>query len=162
MLLALANDKCKLLSWQLICPSSSTSFLILQALTYFHELLYHSATDPSQVPGPWYKASCLCFCSLREQTPGGPAISLSPRGVGVQLKCRCPPLGFVFMINRLNNFDKSCCQSHTSFVFAQLFPSCTRIQYHFPLFLGIVEDENQHKHPAVLQTTAPVKEMTII
>lgn len=40
------------------------------------------------------------------------------------------------MTNRLNNFDKSCCQSHTSFVFAQLFPSCTKIQYHFPSISG--------------------------
>lgn len=140
--MALANDKGKLLSCQLVCPSSSTSSLILQALTSFHELLYHSAMDPPRVPVPWFKPSACVFAALEHTqcachcTPSGPASSLSPRGVGVQLKCRCPPLGFVFMTNRLNNFDKSCCQSHTSFVFAQLFPSCTKIQYHFPSISG--------------------------
>lgn len=65
-------------------------------------------------------AQVFCFCSLGEQAPSDPASPLSPRGVGIELKCRCPPLGsisFIFMMNKLSKFDKSCCHSHISFVF---------------------------------------------
>lgn len=116
LLLALAN-KCKLLLCPLICPSSP-SFLVLQALTNVHELLYHSAMDPSRVPGPWLKSSA--FAALESRLPVTLPAPLSPRGVCIELKCRCPPLGsisFIFMMNKLSKFDKSCCHSHISFVF---------------------------------------------